>query len=85
VKFNIEDRVYYISGRHNIGSANPLKGTEFECKGIVKSIPPNALIVHWENGTSNVYSEIDLELAEGQPLGHSDPNVLFRARTERRK
>lgn len=78
MKFKEGDVVYYISGVHTLGKANPLKGTEFECIGVVKSVPPTySLIVRWDNGSSNVYSENDLEKVEAQ-LQNNNPNSIFR-------
>ncbi len=80
MKFKIDDIVYYVSNRHPIGPANPLKGSEFECKGVVGKIESiSFLIVDWNNGSSNIYDENDLESAE-ERLQNNDPNALFRRR-----
>ena len=78
------DRVYYVSGRHPLSRSNPLKGSKYECIGIVKTLPSKgpyhiSAVVNWDNGTSNIYSESDLELVEKQ-LHSTNPNVLFHKR-----
>lgn len=80
MKFDAGDRVYYVSERHSIHQANPLKGSEYECIGTITNInilSVNTISVSWDNGHGNIYSEIDLELAE-ESLCNTDPNKLFK-------
>ena len=82
MSFKTQDRVYYISGIHRLSSSNPLKGSEYECMGTVKTAPGSvdldyvSIIVNWDNGKHNIYSENDLERAERR-LQNDDPNTLF--------
>ena len=80
MRFEKGDRVYYVSGRHSIHSANPVKGSKYECVGTVDTILSTYTIsVKWDNGQGNVYSEDDLELSE-ERLCQDNPNKLFKRR-----
>lgn len=86
MKFCKGDRVCYTSGRHCVGPANPVVGSEHECPGTIMSIGGGPLheqiSVAWDNGTRNYYMTKDLELV-GSNLDSDDPNIAFRFRKRR--
>lgn len=78
MKFDVDDRVYYVSGRFGKTSANPCKGSVYECKGTVVYNDGFSLRVKWDNGCVNGYLNDDLELATN--LDKNDPNILWPGR-----
>jgi len=75
--FEVGDRVYYVSGRHGKGDSNPLRGTMYECKGIVDYSTTGDCTVQWDNGCHNSYTHNDLEPVY---TDKSNPNFLFKHR-----
>ncbi len=84
MRFQKDDRVRYISGRHWLGPGNPLIGSKYECEGTISGVNSrvNRISVNWDNGTTNFYAEDDLELAEHK-LDCNNPNAVFRSRKRR--
>lgn len=63
---NSGDRVFLVDvERHTytIGKRNPAVGTEHMCIGTVRGRSGNTVTVDWDNGTSNVYHDFTLALA----------------------
>jgi len=78
MKFESGDKVYYVSDVYPTHSSNPLKGSEYECIGMVAEIAGiKTIMVNWENGSNNIYCEDDLELVEKRPH-QANPNSLFK-------
>lgn len=78
MRFDIDDRVYYVSGNFTLGVRNPRKGSKYECQGTVIYSDGLSLRVNWDNGNINGYLESDLELVS--QLKQTDPNTLFKRR-----
>lgn len=70
MKFKVGDRVEYTSGIHGASRCNPLKNTEFYCKGTVTESDGPYITVDWDNGIYNSYSEYDLSLLNGEKQTH---------------
>lgn len=66
------DRVIYVSGNYGSAGNNPLTPGRFACVGTVDNRPVYTykILVDWDNGHHNTYSEFDLKLAKdsGKPL-----------------
>lgn len=62
MKINIGDNVMLISDCYGVGRSNPVKGSEYECSGVVVSKDDNqgTIKVDWNNGTTNTYTEYTL-------------------------
>ena len=74
--FEVGNRVHYTSGKYTLRENNPLLGSVFECEGtIVSHSSGSSCTVRWDNGTSNTYSDTDLDHA-GE--AETNPNLLFR-------
>ena len=77
--FDIDDRVFYVSGAHRTGESNPLLGTTYECPGSVIEVRGDSSVsVRWDNGERNSYNNGDLmyaHLVEGKAM---NPNSAFR-------
>jgi hypothetical protein len=58
-RFKVNDGVFYISGRHGVGSGNP-EGVLGTVTRVRRSGGGWTIHVRWCNGHSNTYSEIDL-------------------------
>ena len=78
--FKEGDRVYYTSGRHRTGKANPLRGSSVECQGTVEGQLGGSLRVLWDNGSYNTYDESDLVHVGDSKL---NPNFAFRLKRRR--
>ena len=78
--FNVDDRVYYISGRHGNVEHNPLKNGKHSCKGTVSLVDYHNILVKWDNGKNNTYAPFDLEIA--CDLNSTDPNVSWKRKKE---
>lgn len=79
-KFEVGDRVNYISGKHGMSDSNPLVRTSYECMGTIDSVYTGGVqcTVQWDNGEHNSYSAGDLasvKLTEGDK---PEPNMAFR-------
>lgn len=77
MKFKVGDRVRLISLQHGRSRSNPY-WPEYKIEGIVDHVyyPSSGLPVHvkWNNGTSNVYNDRDLEVMINPIM---DVNELF--------
>ncbi len=63
----VGDRVYFVENkfaRYTIKSANPLKGTEYECAGTVIGFEYSYTRVRWDNGHENAYTDHTLAKTE---------------------
>jgi len=74
--FKVNDRVFYISGRHGKHRSNPLKGSMYECVGTVTK-SEGRVDVRWDNGSQNSYIKNDLCHAGDDAMG-PNPNMAFR-------
>lgn len=56
---------------YDIGPANPVVGSEWECRGTIADYEPDGdgISVDWDNGTYNGYKENELALAKPSAEG----------------
>lgn len=76
MKFSVDDRVYYASGRFGSSGTNPCKGSDYACAGTVTSIDLSNISVEWDNGYNNIYNSVDLEMTHRFETG--DPNLSWK-------
>jgi hypothetical protein len=64
-KLKVGDRVKYTSGCFKDSATNPLWGGKHgKTKGTIRHTNAGSILVKWENGRENYYSEDDLELVD---------------------
>lgn len=66
-------KVYLVNpdSSYNIGRANPLKDSRFECPGIITSVCNETIYVDWANLTRNSYNDNELSLIEDTAMYRS--------------
>jgi hypothetical protein len=71
-------RVILTTNRHGVTHSNPMLGSRYFCKGIIREIDKRkqglCVRVNWDNGKRNVYYANDLSLV---PPEHHLPSELF--------